>query len=381
MKLFQPKTAETSKRYLSDAKTSKKPLLLSEETATAIRKNQIKPLELARELWSVYRGPGQLFPTEYFQFNLSDPNCSEGDKLRFASAVLHPDFLKVACNPKWDALTEDKWACYALLGSQHLPHPETLAVIDRSVRSFGTCPKLASADDLTAFLSSAPMPIFAKANTGLGSFGAFVISAYEDRLVRLNGGTAMSASALLADVIGDRTFLLQRVVGNHPDIAAFATGLATIRTVNLVDTNSVRVPFTLLKIPAGGNVADNYWRTGNLIADVDPDTGVIRRAVQGKASKLTALTHHPETGTQLVGFQIPFWRELLAINDACARLYAEVRYHTLDIGITETGPIIVEVNTGGAFDLPQFASGRGFLTDEVMEFFRRCGYTFRGLRS
>ena len=118
-----------------------------------------------------------------------------------------------------------------------------------------------------------------------------------------------------------------------------------------------------------------------MIADVDPDTGVIRRAVRGKASKLTALTHHPETGTQLVGFQIPFWRELLAINDACARLYAEVRYHTLDIGITDTGPIIVEVNTGGAFDLPQFASGRGFLTDEVMEFFQRCGYKFHGLRS
>jgi hypothetical protein len=349
--------------------------------ATAIRKNHLRPLELARELWSLYRGPGRLLPTEYFQFNLSDPNCHGVDKLRFASVMLDADLLKVACNPKWDALTEDKWACYAFLGSQSLPHPETVAVIDKSVRSFGVCRKLASAEDLTDFLSFAPMPIFAKANTGLGSFGAFVIGAYEDGLIRLHDGQAMSASAFLADVIGDRTFLLQRVVRNHPDIAAFATGLATIRTMNLVDTNSVRVPFTLLKIPAGGNIADNYWRPGNMIADVDPETGVIRRVAQGKADKLTALTHDPATGAPLVGFQIPFWKEVLALNDACARLYAEVRYNTLDIGITETGPLIIEVNTGGAFNLPQFASGRGFLTDEVIEFFRDCGYQFRGFPS
>jgi hypothetical protein len=46
----------------------------------------------------------------------------------------------------------------------------------------------------------------------------------------------------------------------------------------------------------------------------------------------------------------------------------------MDIGITQAGPVLIEINTGGGFDLPQLASGEGFLTDEVRDFFRACGY-------
>ena len=35
--------------------------------------------------------------------------------------------------------------------------------------------------------------------------------------------------------------------------------------------------------------------------------------------------------------------------------------------------MLIETDTGGGFTLPQFATGRGFLTDEVREFFRECG--------
>ena len=46
----------------------------------------------------------------------------------------------------------------------------------------------------------------------------------------------------------------------------------------------------------------------------------------------------------------------------------------MDIAITPAGPMLIEINTGGSFTLPQFATGRGFLTDEVRAFFRECGY-------
>jgi hypothetical protein len=46
----------------------------------------------------------------------------------------------------------------------------------------------------------------------------------------------------------------------------------------------------------------------------------------------------------------------------------------MDVAITQEGPVLIEINTGGGFDLPQLASGKGFLTEEVREFFRDCGY-------
>ena len=43
-------------------------------------------------------------------------------------------------------------------------------------------------------------------------------------------------------------------------------------------------------------------------------------------------------------------------------------------GDTGGGPMLVEIDTSGAFTLPQLASGRGFLIEEVRAFFRDCGY-------
>ena len=84
---------------------------------------------------------------------------------------------------------------------------------------------------------------------------------------------------------------------------------------------------------------------------------------------------HPATGASLVGETLPAWDQVFDLARATAPIFAPVRYQSMDIAITEAGPLLVEINTGGCFSLPQFATGRGFLTDEVREFFRECGYT------
>ncbi len=186
----------------------------------------------------------------------------------------------------------------------------------------------------------------------------------------------MSFDQLFERVIGSRTFLVQAFIENHPAIRTFSNYVATVRTVNLVKSDEVSTPYTLLKIPSATSIADNYWRPGNLLADVDPDTGVIRRVVRGKGLDLEELSNHPETGKPLVGFALPHWSELRKINEACARLFAPLRYLSLDIALTPDGPLIVEVNMGGGFDLPQLARGSGLLTDEFVSFFKECGYKF-----
>jgi hypothetical protein len=77
----------------------------------------------------------------------------------------------------------------------------------------------------------------------------------------------------------------------------------------------------LLKIPAATSIADNYWRPGNLLADLDPMTGVIRRVVRGKGLELEELSKHPElcwdwpcrTGTNCV----PLMMLVLAFLPPC----------------------------------------------------------------
>ena len=64
---------------------------------------------------------------------------------------------------------------------------------------------------------------------------------------------------------------------------------------------------------------------------------------------------------------------MLEIARTCSQVFAPIRYQSMDVAITPNGPKLIEINTGGAFDLPQLASGCGFLTDEVLHFFTDCG--------
>lgn len=84
---------------------------------------------------------------------------------------------------------------------------------------------------------------------------------------------------------------------------------------------------------------------------------------------------HPETGELLLGETLPMWDSVIEMARKCAPIFQPVRYQSMDIAITPEGPVLIEINTGGGFDLPQLASGRGFLTEDVREFFRSCGYT------
>src|SRR5262249_8062418 len=151
----------------------------------------------------------------------------------------------------------------------------------------------------------------------------------------------------------------------------------TVRTMNLVWPDRIDTPITLFKIPVADNVADNYWRSGNLLANVDPASGEIRRVVTGSGASLQEHETHPETGEKLVGLKLPMWFDLLRMNEAAARLYAAVRYQSLDIALTPDGPCVVEINSGGSFKLPQLATGRGFLTPRVRAFFESAGWKFK----
>jgi len=83
---------------------------------------------------------------------------------------------------------------------------------------------------------------------------------------------------------------------------------------------------------------------------------------------MEVLTRHPASGEELIGRQIPYWQEVLDLNERCAHCFAPIKFQSLDVAVTPSGPKIVEINTGGAFDLPQMASGRGMLTPDVCDF-------------
>jgi len=348
----------------------------------AARQHGKQPLTVIKEFWKLSRGPGKLTIYDYFLHRLYDDTKHTPDtKARFISDRLHWPITHKCCDMGWRAITEDKWISYNLLDRFGIRTPKTIAVVDQSPRLFASDPKITSPDSLKAFLKETDSyPIFAKPNLGIASAGAFVITGIDETHVCLDQCEPLTFEAIFQEIIGEHSYLLQTFVENHPLIKAFSKYVATIRTVNLVGQDSVRTPFTLMKIPSPTNIADNYWRKGNLIADINPENGVIRHVIRGKGIQTEDLEAHPDTGERLVGLALPDWDKLRRVNDTCARLFAPVRYQSLDVALTSDGPVVVEINTGGSFELPQLAAGTGLLTDEVRDFFESCGWKFRSKR-
>jgi Sugar-transfer associated ATP-grasp len=347
---------------------------------TSSQRTGQKPLRIVSDYWSVQKGPGKVSLKDYFLYGLYDNSkYSLQDKRRFISDELHWPITHACCDMRWQGMTEDKWMSYSLLERFGLRIPQTVAVVDQSIRCFGKTPKLSTPGAFKTFIvDRGEFPLFCKANDGLGSFGVFIITGVDGDVVLLDQAAPMTFEQLFSDVIGTRTYVIQPCLSNHSVIRGMTKYLATVRMVNLVTNGRVSTPFAAMKIPSPKSIADNFWRAGNMLADVDVETGEFRRVIVGKGTELREIQAHPDTGAPMQGLMLPYWKQLREMNDVCMSYFAPIKYSSLDIAITDTGPVIVEVNTGGSFQLPQMASGRGMLTDEVLEFFKSCGYKFKG---
>ncbi|MDE0421105.1 MAG: hypothetical protein OXK76_09525 [Gammaproteobacteria bacterium] len=334
-------------------------------------------MSIAREYIRLARGRGRITLPEYVQYGVYDPSLSGDDKSRFISEALHWPIVRRCNDITWEAATEDKWLCAQILGYAGVRVPAMLAVIDTSDRAFPATRTVGTARELRDLFMShcgEDTAVFCKPNGGVASFGAFIVDAAEPEGLHVVGEGFMGYDVCLAEFVGGECYVVQRILDNHPFLGRYSDRLATVRIYMLRTEGDVRFPFAALKVAAPGQIADNYWRPGGLACDVDPQTGVIRTARTKDTFGTTAHDVHPETGAALVGEVLPMWDRIVGLARECSSIFGPVRYASMDVAVLADGPAVVEVNTGGAFNIPQLATGRGFLIDEVLELFRSCGY-------
>ncbi len=127
-----------------------------------------------------------------------------------------------------------------------------------------------------------------------------------------------------------------------------------------------------LKLALPPNLTDNFGMGdhGNLLANIDPESGVIDTTIGGLWPKTQVYETHPSTGAQLEGFRIPQWNRVI---DACVeagKVFPLMKVHHWDIAITEDGPIMMELNDIGGTQIAQM-HGHGLLTEETRAFLKQ----------
>jgi putative polysaccharide biosynthesis protein len=320
-------------------------------------------------------GPGKLTYEEYLTLRLFDDAALAGaDKSAFVGIdVSRRLWLAANYNIEWWGVMRNKLAVTSLLGAYGFPVIPTLAFYSSRI-SIHNATMLRKPDELAAFLrTSQAYPLFGKPMDALRSLGSVRLESYNaaaDSVITSDGRTlAVERFATEVNEHFGSGYIFQRCVAPHAGVRAIAgERLATVRVMTL----GGELWRAAWKIPAGANVADNFWRTGNLLATIDPGTGRITRVVRGTGLAQEEVTQHPDTGAELIGIEVPCWHEIVGMARSAAATLEEVPLIGWDMAATEAGIAIVEPNFTPDFGLPQIADRRGVLDQQFNAFLTRC---------
>jgi hypothetical protein len=175
---------------------------------------------------------------------------------------------------------------------------------------------------------------------------------------------AEGAEAFLARLKSDGIGILEEIVIQHPEMARMCpTSVNTCRIATLLGDKAEGIVYGFLRI-GNGKVMDNV-DCGGMAARIDLESGKLLTVGADKAGN--TFTKHPMTGTDIIGFTIPYWEEAKAMCMAAARKVPEMRFIAWDVAITENGPTFIEGNSFPIHAVPQFAAhypdGIGILTE------------------
>lgn len=139
------------------------------------------------------------------------------------------------------------------------------------------------------------------------------------------------------DSAAEDAALIEPLIIADPALAGIVPeGLPDLRVISLHHTPlmaMVRLP----TIESDGKANLHQRAIG---AGIDMETGRITRAVV----KGTPITHHPDTGVHLIGFEIPGWKRVLELASRCGPAVG-LGYCGADIVLdVNEGPLVIEVN-------------------------------------
>ncbi len=329
-------------------------------------------------------GGNKITADEYFMMRLyEDDRLTSADKLKFVGNTKSQKMINTLnrINP-WLGMMDDKLVFEQVLRGLGLPTTETLAIACGGLST----PKPASIDDentLRSFLAEASFPIFGKPLDSEQSLGSTKLVAYHKATdeVELFDGRRIKTVDFWGEIVAKFStgYLFQTCITQHPEAAALTgSGVPTIRLITLDRGEGPETFMAVIKITGGGNAADNFWRTGNLLAPINIETGEMGKAHSGVTIDAEIVTHHPDTGKAIEGVAIPYWSEAMELAIATSKLLKDAVIVGYDIAITAEGPVVVEANYGPYLQMMQIAHGEGVLNQQMLDALEHAEGVWKG---
>lgn len=152
----------------------------------------------------------------------------------------------------------------------------------------------------------------------------------------------------VASATGGR--LVETYLEQHASYKAFnPTSVNTLRVWAYAPADQpARILGAYLRIGRAGALVDNHG-AGGIVAPLDYETGILRAAADGLP---THRVHpvHPDSGNPIEGVRLEFWREAMELAATALTVFPSTRLAGLDIAVTTTGPVVIELNNYPGLD-------------------------------
>jgi putative polysaccharide biosynthesis protein len=345
-------------------------------------------LDQLREIYQLRTTGGQCGISDYYGYKLYDESylCGRG-KEDFLGYRLQTA-LSLALNPRTAVLPAwDKCVFTQLADSAGLPAAPVSACFHRSrhiSESLGI--HLSSESAVREYLRDPGIyPIFAKPAYSQQGYGSAYLSGFDpatDKLQLLAGEQITMGSFLtrLNQTADNRYhkpecgYLFQRCFTVAPEIKAFTrwSAISGVRIICLNGPEGVIPIRALWKVATPPNHIDNFslGKNGNLLADINLETGEISRLIGGFWPTTEILSNNPISGASVEGYMLPGWDKILEACKAGGSAFPLMKIHHWDFALTDQGPLILELNDLGATEFAQ-VHGHGLLTPEIRTFLKQ----------
>lgn len=154
--------------------------------------------------------------------------------------------------------------------------------------------------------------------------------------------------------------IIEEIIRQHPSMIFNNKSVNTIRTISIMDktTHEVNLFKAVLRAGVGDTVVDNYHQ-GGCCYEIDVNSGrVCSKGISAKGGD--NIIFHPSTDTCMLGYQIPYWSQVVIGCIEAHKLLPQCRYISWDVAITEKGMELIEGNHNGDYDMIEFVGSNKY---------------------
>lgn len=342
--------------------------------AIARRQTEKSFLQQWLEAFSLAIGTHRLGLAEYYEFEIfNDQYFPVPGKHKCVGWRASAYIDNTLNHNYWRACANDKVLNYAMLAHYGFPIPEAVATYSPSQRAVGAEPVLKSAPELEAFFRQPlPFPVFVKPIHGSYGSGTYLLTAFDaqsDCFADAQGKSLTLPELIKACQMPQfNGMLFQRCLQPHSAVQALVgPNTSCVRVIVACTGQGPMVKAAFWKIARVHNITDNFCmgETGNLLAAVNKETGVVQRVVTGLWPDGREVTHHTDTQQPLVGFALPDWHRAIEMVLSASHHFPGLRLQHWDVAFCQSGPVLMELNTEADLGVPQFLSRTPFVDDRL----------------